>query len=95
MQPYTGSPQSPVVVIIPKANVEGTFQSNPYTFVTATDISSYDSAVENPLTVTSPNYTGEEGNYQYSCANAQVAIPSTVAQQCISPASREAKPPFR
>ena len=67
------SSQSPVVVIIPKANVEGTFQSNPYTFVTATDTSPYDSAVENPLTVTSPNYTGEEGNYQYSCANAQVA----------------------
>lgn len=67
------SSKSPVVVIIPKANVEGTFQSNPYTFVTATDISPYDSAVENPLTVTSPNYTGEEGNYQYSCANAQVA----------------------
>ena len=57
------SSQSPVVVIIPKANVEGTFQSNPYTFVTATDISPYDSAVENPLTVTSPNDTGEEGNY--------------------------------
>ena len=67
------SSQSPVVVIIPKANVEGTFQSNPYTFVTATDTSPYDSTVENPLTVTSPNYTGEEGNYQYSCANAQVA----------------------
>lgn len=67
------SSQSPVVVIIHKANVEGTFQSNPYTFVTATDTSPYDSTVENPLTVTSPNYTGEEGNYQYSCANAQVA----------------------
>lgn len=67
------SSRSPVVVIIHKANVEGTFQSNPYTFVTATDTSPYDSAVENPLTVTSPNYTGEEGNYQYSCANAQVA----------------------
>lgn len=67
------SSQSPVVVIIPKADVKGNFQQDPYTYVTATGSGSYDSATENPLTITSPNYTGKSADYRYSCADSGVA----------------------
>lgn len=67
------SSKTPVVVTIPKANLQGEFAASTYTFVTATDASPYDSAAENPLTVTSPNYTGDAGAYRYTCADGDVA----------------------
>ena len=67
------SSQTPVVVIIPKADVKGNFAAPNFIFVTATDTSPYDSAEKNPLTVTSPNYTGKATDYDYSCADEAVA----------------------
>ena len=51
--------ESHVTVTIAKADLEGAFAQDPYTFVTATDGTSYDSAEQNPLTITSANYTAD------------------------------------
>lgn len=59
---------------IAKANLEGTFKYSTYPHVLATDSNSYNSAVKNPLTITSKNYTEDTDAYTYRSDNMDVAI---------------------
>lgn len=58
---------------IAKANLEGTFKYSTYPHVLATDGNNYDSAVKNPLTITSQNYNAKPANYTYYSDNMRVA----------------------
>lgn len=62
-----------VTVTIAKANLEGRFTHDPYPHVLATDGNNYDSAVKNPLTITSQNYNAKPANYTYYSDNMRVA----------------------
>ena len=63
-----------VTVTIAKANLEGSFAHDSYPHVLATDGNSYNSAVKNPLTITSENYTEDTDAYTYRSNDTGVAI---------------------
>ena len=63
-----------VTVTIDKADLKGRFAHDSYPHVLATDGNSYNSAVKNPLTITSENYTEDTDAYIYRSDNMDVAI---------------------
>lgn len=63
-----------VTVTIDKADLKGSFAHDSYPHVLATDGNSYNSAVKNPLTITSENYTEDTDAYIYRSDNMDVAI---------------------
>lgn len=68
---YTGQ----VSVAIGKADLKGAFAYPAYTFVTATDGASYDSAAKNPLSLSgNPGYTGNPADFTYRSGDPAVAM---------------------